>query len=95
MSKILFFENATNDAKISPISTGPNETAYDLDITAQEWTSFDIPLSFFTDQNPLVDFSQIIQFKLEGAPTGGAIFVDNLNAFKFINIIIKDSYYGS
>ena len=37
-----------NDAKISPISTGPNETAYDLDITAQEWTSFDIPLSFFT-----------------------------------------------
>ena len=71
-----------NDAKISPISTGPNETAYDLDITAQEWTSFDIPLSFFTDQNPLVDFSQIIQFKLEGAPSGGAIFVDNLYFYK-------------
>ena len=71
-----------NDAKISPISTGPNETAYDLDITAQEWTSFDIPLSFFTDQNPLVDFSQIIQFKLEGAPAGGAIFVDNLYFYR-------------
>lgn len=71
-----------NDAKLSPISSGPNETAYDLDLTAQQWMSFDIPLSFFTDQNPLVDLSSIIQFKLDGDPEGGTIFVDNLYFWK-------------
>ncbi|MCK7590667.1 PKD domain-containing protein [Subsaxibacter sp. CAU 1640] len=71
-----------NDAKISPISSGPNETAYDLDLTAQQWTSFDIPLSFFTDQNPLVNFADIIQFKFDGDPAGGTIFVDNLYFYR-------------
>ncbi|MBU2929121.1 PKD domain-containing protein [Winogradskyella psychrotolerans] len=71
-----------NDAKLSPISSGPNEAAYDLDLTAQEWTSFDIPLSYFTDQNPLVDFSNIIQFKFDGDPAEGTIFVDNLYFYK-------------
>ena len=70
-------------AKLSPISSGPNETAYDLTLTADQWTSFDIPLSFFTDQNPLVDFSDIIQFKFDGIPSGeGTIFVDNLYFYK-------------
>lgn len=71
-----------NDAKISPISSGPNETAYDLELTPQQWTSFNIPLSFFTDQNPLVDFADIIQFKLDGNPAGGTIFVDNLYFYR-------------
>ena len=71
-----------NDANISPISSGPNETAYDLDLTAQEWTSFDIPLSFFTDQNPLVDFTTLIQLKFGSDPDGGTIFVDNLYFYK-------------
>ena len=71
-----------NEAIISPISTGPNETAYELDLTAQQWTSFDIPLSVFTDQNPDVDFADVIQFKLEGSPVGGAIFVDNLYFYR-------------
>ncbi|WP_117883783.1 hypothetical protein [Aureibaculum luteum] len=70
-------------AKLSPISTGPNETAYDLNLIADQWTSFDIPLSFFTDQNPLVDLSEIIQFKFDGIPSGGGtIFVDNLYFYK-------------
>ncbi|REE07981.1 PKD domain-containing protein [Winogradskyella pacifica] len=71
-----------NNAKLSPISTGPNEAAYDLDLTAQQWTSFDIPLSYFTDQNPLVDLSSIIQFKFDGDPAEGTIFVDNLYFWK-------------
>ncbi|MEZ4802973.1 MAG: hypothetical protein R2797_09395 [Gelidibacter sp.] len=71
-----------NDAKISPISSGPNETAYDLDLTPQQWTSFNIPLSFFTDQNPLVNFADIIQFKFDGVPAGGTIFVDNLYFYR-------------
>lgn len=71
-----------SEAKLSPISSGPNETAYDLDLTAQQWSSFDIPLSYFTDQNPLVDFSTIIQFKLEGNPSGETLFVDNLYFYR-------------
>lgn len=71
-----------NDAKISPISSGPNETAYELDLTPQQWTSFNIPLSFFTDQNPLVNFADIIQFKFDGNPAGGTIFVDNLYFYR-------------
>lgn len=71
-----------NDAKISPISSGPNETAFDLDLTPQQWTSFDIPLSFFTDQNPLVNLADIIQFKFDGDPNGGTIFKDNLYFYR-------------
>ncbi len=71
-----------NDAKISPISSGPNETPYDLDLVPQQWTSFNIPLSFFTDQNPLVDFADLIQFKFDGNPVGGTIFVDNLYFYR-------------
>ncbi|MFB9056812.1 hypothetical protein ACFFU9_08670 [Mariniflexile ostreae] len=75
--------DADFDAKLSPISAGPNETAYDLELVANKWNSFDIPLSFFTDQNPLVDFSNIIQFKLEGIPSGsGTLFLDNLYFYK-------------
>ncbi|OZV67219.1 PKD domain-containing protein [Winogradskyella aurantia] len=71
------------DAKISPISPGPNEAAFDLDLNPGEWTSFDIPLSFFTDANPLVDLTQIIQFKFDGVPSGeGTIFVDNLYFYR-------------
>lgn len=72
----------SNDARISPISSGPNETAYDLDLIQDEWTSFDIPLSFFTDQNPLVNLADIIQFKFDGNPVGGTIFVDNLYFYR-------------
>ena len=72
----------SNDARISPISSGPNETAYDLDLTQDQWTSFDIPLSTFTDQNPLVNLADIIQFKFDGNPTGGTIFVDNLYFYR-------------
>jgi hypothetical protein len=71
------------DAKISPISPGPNEAAFDLDLTPDQWTSFDIPLSFFTDANPLVDLTQIIQFKFDGVPSGeGTIFVDNIYFYR-------------
>lgn len=72
----------SNDAKISPISSGPNETPYDLDLTSQQWTSFNIPLSFFTVQNPLVNFADIIQFKFDGNPAGGTIFIDNLYFYR-------------
>ncbi|WP_405294275.1 hypothetical protein [Algibacter sp. Ld11] len=75
--------DADFDTKMSPISAGPNETAITLELNENQWTSFDIPLSTFTDQNPAVDFSDIIQFKFEGAPSGsGTIFIDNLYFYK-------------
>ncbi len=75
--------NANFNAKISPISSGPNETAYDLELVQNQWTSFNIPISFFTDANPSLDFSDIIQFKFEGVPSGGGtIFIDNLYFYK-------------
>lgn len=75
--------SADFDAKLSPISSGPNETAYDLELVADQWTSFDIPISFFTEANPDLDFSDIIQFKFDGVPSGeGTIFIDNLYFYK-------------
>jgi hypothetical protein len=65
-----------NNAKISPISASTGEKAFDLDLTPNEWTSFDIPLSYFTDLG--LSMSDIAQFKLDGAPAGGTIFVDNI-----------------
>ena len=71
------------DAQVFLISPGPNETAYDMDLVEEQWTSFDIPLSFFTDQNPLVDLSNIFQFKFEGQPSGaGSVFIDNIYFYK-------------
>jgi len=46
-------------------------------VTADDWTSIDIPISAYTDQGLTVD--QIFQLKLVGAPwAGGTVFVDNI-----------------
>ncbi|WNH08671.1 hypothetical protein [Thalassobellus suaedae] len=65
-----------NNAKLSPISTSTGEKAFDLALTANEWTSFDIPLSYFSDLG--LSLSDIAQFKFDGDPSGGTIFVDNI-----------------
>lgn len=47
------------------------------DLTADNWTSFDIPISEYTDQGLTVD--QIFQLKLVGDPwAAGTVFVDNI-----------------
>lgn len=71
-----------NNAKISPISSGPNEAAFELELTPQQWTSFNIPLAYFTDQNPSLNLADIFQFKFDGDPAGGTIFIDNLYFFR-------------
>lgn len=70
-----------NNAKISPISPG-HEVAYNLELVSQQWTSFNIPLSYFTGENPLLDLAELIQFKFDGDPAGGTIFVDNIYFFR-------------
>jgi hypothetical protein len=47
------------------------------DLTADEWTSIDIPISDYTDQGLTVD--QIFQLKFVGDPwAGGTVFIDNI-----------------
>ncbi|MEN3323681.1 hypothetical protein VP395_08075 [Mariniflexile soesokkakense] len=82
----------SNDAKISPISVSTGEKAFNLDLTANQWTSFDIPLSYFTDLG--LSMSDIAQFKFDGAPSGGTIFVDNIYFWKepsnYVPLIFDD-----
>ena len=52
--------------------TGPIETYYDINMTANQWNSFDIPLSSFT---PVVDLSKVDEIKIVGS---GAMTLDNL-----------------
>ncbi len=60
------------------ISTGPVETAFALQITPNQWVSYDIPLSEFTN----VDMTDVIQFKFDGGDGTPTIYLDNLYFFK-------------
>ncbi|MGO4911656.1 hypothetical protein [Leeuwenhoekiella sp. W20_SRS_FM14] len=53
------------------------ERPVNLDVTAGEWTSIDIPLSAFTDQG--ISVSNVFQFKFDVQPNnGGTFYIDNL-----------------
>ena len=56
------------------ISTGPQEKAYDLDITTSpgEWNSVDIDISYFSD---VVDLTDVFQLKVVG---NGTVYFDNI-----------------
>ena len=71
----------TGDAtavNISLISTGPEETAYALSITPNQWVSYDIPLSEFAG----VDLEDVIQVKFDGGDGTPTIYLDNLYFYK-------------
>ena len=51
---------------------GPIETYYDLNLTANQWNSFDIPLASFTS---VVDLTKVDEIKIVGS---GAMSLDNL-----------------
>lgn len=51
---------------------GPVETYFDLNLSANQWNSFDIPLSSFSS---VVDLTQVDELKIEGS---GNITIDNL-----------------
>ncbi|MEN0050426.1 MAG: hypothetical protein AAF806_25400, partial [Bacteroidota bacterium] len=60
---------------IFPISPGPAEKPFELNLTRGEWNRFDIPLSEFSD---VVDLSNIFQFKFDGGTGTQTVFIDNL-----------------
>jgi hypothetical protein len=60
------------------ISTGPVEFAYSLPITANQWVSYDIPLTAFAG----VNLADIIQFKFDGGTGTQTLFLDNIYFYK-------------
>ncbi|RXJ51441.1 PKD domain-containing protein [Gelidibacter gilvus] len=65
---------------IYPISIATDEKFVQKDLVAGQWNSYDIPLSEFTSQGLSMD--DIHQFKFDGIPGGGTIFIDNLYFYK-------------
>ena len=70
--------------EIFPISVASGEKAVTKNLTMDEWTSIDIPISDFTDQG--LSMNDIHQFKFVGSPWNasgfGTIFIDNLYFYK-------------
>ncbi|OXG02739.1 hypothetical protein BC749_102302 [Flavobacterium araucananum] len=62
------------------ISKTNGEKAVTTDLTANQWTSIDIPISAFTSQGLTV--ADIFQLKLEGNPSGKSVFIDNIYFYK-------------
>lgn len=62
------------------ISKAKVEKAVSKDLTANQWTSIDIPISAFTSQGLTV--ADIFQLKLVATPAGGNIFIDNIYFYK-------------
>lgn len=72
----MWTEDAT-EVNFYIISDGA-EKAYSLDVTAEQWVSYDIPLSHFSD---VVDLTGLIQFKVDGT-SGSTVYFDNLYFYK-------------
>lgn len=67
-----FWTANSTELQVFIISPGPAETPYTLTVPTSGWTSIDIPLTEFT---PVVDLTDVIQFKFEG---NGTIYLDNV-----------------
>lgn len=76
-----------NSVDFYPLPVGiasADEKYYTLDLVADQWNSFDIPLSYFTDLGLALD--NIHQFKFVGS---GTIFVDNIYFYKTASSVAK------
>ncbi|TDW52388.1 hypothetical protein EV144_1011078 [Flavobacterium sp. 270] len=66
----------------SLIKPGPDERPVVKDLTANQWTSIDIPISAFTSQNNF-SVANLFQLKFVAKPTnGGTVFIDNIYFYK-------------
>jgi hypothetical protein len=66
--------------KIFPISAATGEKSVTKNLIADQWVSFDIPLSDFTSQG--LSMADIFQFKFEAANGSGTVFLDNIYFYK-------------
>jgi hypothetical protein len=63
------------------ISQASGEKSVNLNVTPNTWTSIEIPLSEFSDQD--LDLSDIFQIKFDVQPdNGGTFYIDNLYFYK-------------
>ncbi|WP_445737382.1 hypothetical protein [Mariniflexile sp.] len=69
--------NAINFYPLPVGIAAADEKFYTLNLLADQWNSFDIPLSYFTDQGLALD--NIHQFKFTGT---GSFFADNIYFYK-------------
>ena len=70
------------DLEVSAIRTGPVENAVTLPLTADQWTSIDIPMSAYTDQGlTLADLIQL-KFVAPNQWAAGTVFIDNIYFYK-------------
>ena len=69
-----YFTGNATVLKFFLISSGPNEKAYELNVSENPgtWKSVDIDLTYFSE---VVDLSDVIQFKVEGT---GTVYFDNI-----------------
>lgn len=75
-----FYASNMDSIKLTPISPA-HEGSYTVNLTANQWTSVDVPLSAFEAAN--IDWSDIFQFKfMEAAPDKRDLFIDNVYFFK-------------
>ncbi|SHL23791.1 hypothetical protein [Flavobacterium chilense] len=65
----------------SLISKSNGERPVVKDLTANQWTSIDIPISAFTSQTNF-KVADIFQLKLVGTPAGKNVFIDNIYFYK-------------
>ncbi|MFA9190094.1 hypothetical protein AAGV28_01820 [Flavobacterium sp. FZUC8N2.13] len=72
----------------SLISKTNGEKPVVRDLTANQWTSIDIPISAFTSQDLTV--ADIFQLKFVGTPwAGGSVFIDNIYFYKTPSALIE------
>lgn len=72
----------------SLISKTNGEKPVVKDLTANQWTSIDIPISAFTSQGLTV--ADIFQLKFVGTPwAGGSVFIDNIYFYKTPSALIE------
>lgn len=73
---------------INGVDGNSTEEPVSINLTADNWTSIDIPISDFTDQGLTVD--QIFQFKFVGTPSAeGTIFVDNIYFYRAATVFAE------
>ena len=73
--------------EISLIKPGPVERPITKDLTVNQWTSIDIPISAYTSQGLTV--ADIFQLKLVGTPAGKNVYIDNIYFYKAAGEAIK------
>ncbi|GAA3770660.1 hypothetical protein [Flavobacterium ginsengiterrae] len=66
--------------EVSLIKPGPVERPVTSNLTSNQWTSLDIPISAFTSQG--ITVNDIFQLKLVGIPAGKNVYIDNIYFYK-------------